>query len=83
MSAGIEERVRERAHAIWIEEGCPEGRDQEHWLRAEQEMGAVITVPAKAPARKPSARKPSVKAAAAAPQAAARKPRARKAAVTA
>jgi len=79
MSAAAEERIRERAHAIWIEEGCPEGRDQEHWLRAEQEMAAV---PAKAPVKKGASRKPSVKAAAAAPQPVARKPRARKATVT-
>jgi hypothetical protein len=31
-------RVRERAHAIWQEEGRPEGRDREHWVRAEQEL---------------------------------------------
>lgn len=62
MSAAIDERIRERAHAIWIEEGCPEGRDQEHWLRAEQEVGTVPTVAAKTPARKPRARKAAVTA---------------------
>jgi hypothetical protein len=30
--------VRERAHKIWTERGCPEGRDVEHWLLAEQEL---------------------------------------------
>lgn len=30
-----EERIRERAHRIWEEEGRPEGRAHEHWLRAE------------------------------------------------
>ena len=34
-----EERVRERAHQIWEEEGCPEGRDKEHWSRACRELG--------------------------------------------
>ena len=26
-----EQRIRERAHRIWIEEGRPEGRDRAHW----------------------------------------------------
>ena len=33
-----ESRVRARAHAIWIQEGKPEGRDVEHWLRARWEL---------------------------------------------
>ena len=32
------QRVRERAYQIWIEEGRPEGRDREHWFRAEREV---------------------------------------------
>lgn len=33
-----EERcVRERAYEIWAEEGCPEGRALDHWLRAARE----------------------------------------------
>ena len=31
-------RIRERAHAIWESEGRPEGRDREHWDRAEREI---------------------------------------------
>jgi hypothetical protein len=27
----IEQRVRERAYRIWLEEGCPEGRELVHW----------------------------------------------------
>jgi hypothetical protein len=30
--------VAVRAHAIWIEEGRPEGQAKEHWLRAEKEI---------------------------------------------
>jgi len=30
------QRVREQAYLIWLEEGRPEGRDKEHWERAEQ-----------------------------------------------
>ncbi len=33
-----EHRIRERAYAIWIEEGKPDGRDQEHWLLACREL---------------------------------------------
>ena len=29
-----EARIRERAHALWEEEGRPEGRAEEHWERA-------------------------------------------------
>jgi len=30
------ERVRERAHRIWVEEGCPEGRSEIHWQKARE-----------------------------------------------
>jgi hypothetical protein len=33
-----EECIRERAYRIWIEEGQPEGRDLDHWLRARGEL---------------------------------------------
>jgi hypothetical protein len=33
-----EHRVRARAHQIWTEEGKPDGRDKEHWLRARWEI---------------------------------------------
>ena len=33
-----EHRIRERAHEIWIEEGRPEGRASDHWLRARWEL---------------------------------------------
>jgi hypothetical protein len=26
-----EQRIREQAYRIWLEEGCPEGRDLDHW----------------------------------------------------
>lgn len=32
------ERIAERAHAIWRREGCPEGRDRDHWNRAWWEL---------------------------------------------
>ncbi|UCI28178.1 DUF2934 domain-containing protein [Mesorhizobium sp. B2-8-5] len=33
-----EERIRQRAHEIWEREGRPEGRQQEHWDQAVQEI---------------------------------------------
>ena len=27
----IEQRIREKAYQIWLEEGCPEGRELDHW----------------------------------------------------
>jgi hypothetical protein len=51
--------IRERAYAIWEEEGRPHGRDWDHWLRAAQEIGSTpkqVTTPA-AKGRKPAARK--------------------------
>jgi Protein of unknown function (DUF2934) len=33
-----EDEVRARAHDIWEQHGCPHGRDQEFWVRAEREL---------------------------------------------
>jgi hypothetical protein len=30
----LEQRIRERAYFIWVEEGEPEGRDKLHWETA-------------------------------------------------
>jgi hypothetical protein len=32
----LDERVRQRAHRIWVEEGCPEGRSEVHWQKARE-----------------------------------------------
>jgi hypothetical protein len=29
-----EERIRELAYKLWVDEGCPEGRATDHWQRA-------------------------------------------------
>jgi hypothetical protein len=36
-----EQAIRERAYAIWEEEGRPDGRDLDHWRRAEQEISSA------------------------------------------
>jgi len=32
------EQISRRARAIWREEGCPMGRDREHWAQAEVQV---------------------------------------------
>jgi hypothetical protein len=34
--AKLDRRIRERAYHLWREDGCPEGREAEHWDRARQ-----------------------------------------------
>jgi|tagenome__1003787_1003787.scaffolds.fasta_scaffold7886910_1 hypothetical protein len=35
-SAHREQRIRERAYGMWEAEGCPEGRADEYWHRAQE-----------------------------------------------
>lgn len=73
MSDDKQDRIRQRAHAIWEGQGRPEGQDREHWAQATREIEAEETAkkkPAaksapkvKAPAAKtPAAKKPAGKA---------------------
>ncbi|CAN7627548.1 DUF2934 domain-containing protein [Neorhizobium sp. LjRoot104] len=36
---GQDDAVRLRAYQIWESEGRPEGRDGDHWRRAEEQLG--------------------------------------------
>jgi hypothetical protein len=36
MTMDENERIRQRAHKIWVEEGQPEGRADDHWQMARQ-----------------------------------------------
>jgi len=38
MPAEHEQAIRERAYAIWEEEGRPDRKEAQHWLRAEAEI---------------------------------------------
>ena len=38
MGSDFQVRVRERAHQLWLQAGCPEGRGDEHWQQAEREI---------------------------------------------
>ena len=35
-----EQRIRERAYQLWEQAGRPDGKEVEHWLRAESEIAA-------------------------------------------
>lgn len=50
MTVDVEQRIRDRAYAIWLDEGCPEGRDADHWLKAER---AILAETAAIPDRSP------------------------------
>lgn len=69
MEAERHEQIRQRAHAIWEQEGRPHGREQEHWERAERELGldaaplAAASLKKKAPSPR-AAKAPGMKAAA-------------------
>jgi len=41
MSDDTENRIRERAHAIWEAQGQPEGLAMEHWRQAAEEVAQV------------------------------------------
>lgn len=38
MAEPTEQDIRERAHQLWERAGKPEGREQEFWRAAEQEL---------------------------------------------
>ena len=42
MSEHKDQAIRERAYAIWEEEGRPDGKHLEHWRRAEDEINSAV-----------------------------------------
>ncbi|UFN47299.1 DUF2934 domain-containing protein [Roseomonas sp. OT10] len=61
-----QDRIRERAYAIWEREGRPHGRDADHWDRARQEIEGGAEpgpAPVAAPAAEAKPAKPRRKAA--------------------
>ncbi len=52
--------VAQRAYAIWEAEGRPDGREVDHWLRAEAEVStaAVELAPKRQPRRVAATRRP-------------------------
>lgn len=56
MADDVESRIRARAHQIWEREGRPEGRAQDHWELASEEIaiednyrGTLLPNPARGP----------------------------------
>ena len=66
MADGRHDRIRQRAHEIWEQEGRPEGAHERHWRQAENEVVAQDARTAKKPvaARKPASAKATKPAAA-------------------
>ena len=50
-------KIADAAYHLWLNEGQPEGRDKEHWLRARSEIEAA------APKKRRAAAKPKAEAA--------------------
>jgi Protein of unknown function (DUF2934) len=50
MAPEREAKIRERAYEIWMAEGCPDGREHEHWEQATRDVDApdAETAPASA-----------------------------------
>ncbi len=55
----IEAKIREKARELWLAEGQPEGRADQHWHEAE----AIVRAEAEAAAKPKAARKPRAAAA--------------------
>jgi hypothetical protein len=51
MRSDREERIRQRAYAIWQSEGHGHGRHEDHWHRAEREIAAEEAGSSKVPRR--------------------------------
>jgi Protein of unknown function (DUF2934) len=54
MDKTLEQRIRERAHEIWLATGRSDGQAEAHWLTAEREV--LATLMAEAPAPQPAAK---------------------------
>jgi hypothetical protein len=35
-----DQRIRDVAYFLWLEDGCPEGEAERHWLAAEEMVGS-------------------------------------------
>lgn len=36
-----DEEIALSAYRIWLQQGCPHGRDKEHWLKAREQLISV------------------------------------------
>jgi hypothetical protein len=49
-----EERIREKAQALWEKEGRPNGQESRHWEEAEKLVNEADSIAAGQPAKDPS-----------------------------
>ncbi|MES2597288.1 MAG: DUF2934 domain-containing protein [Verrucomicrobiota bacterium] len=43
-SAGLpDEEIASRAYDIWVQQGCPDGCDEDHWHQAQRELSSANT----------------------------------------
>ena len=66
MRSDREERIKQRAYALWQSEGHRHGRHEDHWHRAEREIAAEEAGSSKAPRRAPRSGKAAAEKSAAA-----------------
>jgi hypothetical protein len=61
MTPSEQDWIEKRAYQLWQEDGCPHGKDFDHWQQASAEFDAMrVTIEAKPKApRKPTTRKAS------------------------
>ena len=64
MTETTEIKIRDRAYALWQQNGCAEGRDWDFWLQAEREIlgDAATGLPPVAKTAKPRVAKPKTPA---------------------
>ena len=55
----LNERIRHEAYLLWLEDGCPHGRDEVHWHQAEQ---VILGIDAQRAAAETAGRKDEAKA---------------------
>jgi hypothetical protein len=54
----VSERIRDLAYRLWEQDGCPAGRELEHWLEAERRLSAEqVAAPKTAPKKSRKAKK--------------------------
>lgn len=62
----LNDKIRARAHQLWLDEGCPDGAADRHWAMAEsQVMEEEAALAASKPKRQRAPRKPKATKAAA------------------
>jgi len=54
MAQTREERIREKAHALWEKAGRPAGQDTQHWEEAEKLVNEADSIAAGQPSKNPT-----------------------------